>query len=111
MTRILAIIALLITTPVAAQPDAGVCETIGEFAFFAMEKRQEGLSLSKFMNVVNEGNAELGRPALGKVFRMTAILAYEHPIQYNSKQKQKLVTEFRDQILLNCYKNAEINPN
>lgn len=80
------------------------CEQIGELAKNIMGNRQNGVSISEIMTLVNSQSWS-GNSGLKKAVEDIVIIAYESPRYSSPKYKQSAVTEFQNQALVECYKN------
>ena len=90
MLKPLTLIIALTVTPLTAETDT--CKLLGDVAETAMDRRQEGVSLSTLMGVID-----------GDLVKSIIILAYEQP-RYSSPEYQRRASEdFRNDVEAACY--------
>lgn len=91
------------TPPSFAQSVDEVCKTLGDLGATFMQARQKGIPLSDLMEVFPESpddyTAELARTIL--------FAAYEQPRFSTEDIQLQAISEFRDAIELECYKDAQ----
>ena len=75
------------------------CELLSDLAKTIMTKRQDGASMTDMMAIVGDQDS-----AASKVTKAMIIGAYEVPAYSTDKVKQNAITDFSNQVALECYK-------
>jgi len=93
---------ILPNTLFAQEDYLSVCGEIAGTAEVVMQSRQDGISMSKIMQVL-DSNAEMDE-STKKLMRDMLIAAYELPRFSTEKVKKETIENFRDQYYLGCVK-------
>lgn len=106
MTRILTIIALLISPIVLHAEQAGKpphkCAMMGQYAKLIMDMRQSGLEMSEWLEKI-EGQFPVG----GEQLKATIIMAYEEKRWSSQDKREDAANRFRNRIELMCYRSQK----
>ena len=101
----LLIASIIFTASFSAAADNAVdCEQIGELAKNIMTSRQHGVGLGEIMTLVN-AQSWGENSGLKKAVEEVVIIAYESPKYSSPEYQQSAITEFKNQALIECYKN------
>jgi glucose-6-phosphate 1-dehydrogenase len=106
MKKILAIAALLFSTSALAdkkQDNTSLCKTFSSIAVQIMTARQEGVPLVDLLEIAAQGKSK----DLNVIAKKLVIAAYEEPRFKTPQNVQRTIDKFRDQVTLDCVKNAK----
>lgn len=78
------------------------CSVLSDLAKTIMTKRQDGASMTDMMAIVKDRDS-----AAGQVTKAMIIGAYEIPAYSTDEVKQRTITDFSNQVALECYKAAD----
>ena len=95
MSKIIAIIAALATTPFSAQAQisASQCSNLGEIAKNIMILRQNGVPISRLMSELDP-----------ELFGALILFAYQQPRYSSPSFQSRAIEEFRNGMETACYK-------
>ena len=79
------------------------CAQLGEIADSIMHSRQSGDALSEMIDLAKSFGGDLG-----KVLTQITIDAYEEPKWRTEENKQNAISEFRNKVELQCYKDPNM---
>ena len=77
------------------------CSIIGRTAEAVMEARQSNVPMEKMIKVAEESDDLTA----GNFIKALVIEAYDRPIYNTLENQKKAVTNFKNQFLVECYKN------
>ncbi|MET3601839.1 hypothetical protein [Martelella mangrovi] len=103
VTTFVAVLAIFVmpVTAVAEDSSAGTCQALGKLAENIMRARQNGVSISKVMSLVEKADV------FKDITKQMIIIAYDEP-RWNGKALQdRAVMDFSNDIQLMCYKTID----
>lgn len=84
-------------------PLSAWCNTLAVNATVTMRARQNGVPLSQILGLIEENLSGTAGSAVGTA-RDVALRAYEQPAFQGEEFKQRAVTEFSNEIMVECYR-------
>ena len=85
---------LLMAAPASAQEgEKASCTVIGDFAEKVMEKRQEGIAMSRIMKIAEDSD----------LLSAIVVAAYDQQRWQTKKIQRQTIQDFRNEIELICY--------
>lgn len=97
------VILYIICSPSFVFSNTAGCSDIGAVAAQIMENRQIGVPISQIMDAIMGAIEDADSQA---AYKEVVILAYEQPSYSTEEMRQSMVSEFRNQIELQCYKSG-----
>jgi hypothetical protein len=80
--------------PAPAEKDAvDACATVGDLAESVMRNRQQGISMSRMMEIAKDSD----------LVRAIVIAAYDQPRMSVDRNIQRSIDDFRNEVMLQCY--------
>ena len=99
MRMTILLLALLGATPAAAN-QSEFCAALGETAEGIMTVRQNGVPMSKLMELIPEDTV------ITEVVREITLLAFEQPLMHSDEYKLSLAREFGSSVEVLCYRSG-----
>ncbi len=81
--------------PLSATAEPASCESVGSLAKAAMEARQGGVALQDLM------------PSANDLTKQLLIMAYEEPAYASERGRQAAITDFQNDVYLDCIKQRQ----